>query len=63
METPTPTKKRNGPIPKGYQATSVQLVPEVLQWAVKQPEGLSGLVRKLLEQEMGRRLKRAKAAQ
>ena len=62
METTKPTRKKTGPKPRGYKATSVQLVPEVLEWAITQPEGLSGLVRELLEREMAKRLMIVKAA-
>jgi hypothetical protein len=62
METTKPTRKKTGPKPRGYKATSVQLMPEVLEWATQQPEGLSGLVRQLLEQEMAKRLMIIRAA-
>jgi hypothetical protein len=63
MEIPTPTKRRNGPIPKGFVQTSIQITPDLQQWALRQPEGLSGLVRQLLTEEMERRTRKAKAAQ
>jgi hypothetical protein len=63
-ERPDSTRRKSGPIPHGYQVTSVLLMPDVIEWAKVQPEGLSGLVRILLDEEMERRTKkRAKAAQ
>jgi hypothetical protein len=43
-----------GPVPKGYKATVIQLPPDLLDWAKHQPEGLSGLARRLLTAERAR---------
>ncbi len=34
------------------QLTSLLLEPELIEWAKKQPEGLSGVVRRLLRKAM-----------
>ena len=57
MSTNTVTKIQPGPVSRGFKATSVQLPPDLLEWAKHQPEGLSGLVRLLLSQERPRREK------
>ena len=58
METKPLTKTQPGPISKGYKASSIQLPPDLLNWAKSQPEGLSGLVRHLLTAERQRRARR-----
>lgn len=57
MSTNHETKTQPGPVNRGFKATSVQLPPDMLEWAKHQPEGLSGLVRLLLSQERPRREK------
>jgi hypothetical protein len=54
LTTPHPLKKR-GPVSRGYSNTHILLPPELLEWAKVQPEGLSGLVRALLADELARR--------
>lgn len=34
------------------QLTSILMEPELVEWAKRQPEGLSGMVRRLLRVEM-----------
>lgn len=46
---------RNGPVPHGYVRGQIVLQPDLLEWAKNQPEGLSGLVRQLLQAERQRR--------
>jgi hypothetical protein len=41
-----------GPLPKHYVTVHVCLEPEQRAWAKAQKEGLSGLMRRLLAQEM-----------
>jgi hypothetical protein len=54
MNTPTPRQKKRGQIPKGYVDTHILIQPELLEWAKHQPEGLAGLVRRLLADERAR---------
>jgi hypothetical protein len=54
METNPPPKTPPGPVNRGYKATSIQLPPDLLDWAKAHPEGLSGLCRRLLAAERDR---------
>jgi hypothetical protein len=59
METTQKQRKKTGPIPKGYVLGSFTVQPELLEWAKRQPEGLSGLIRLLFATEKKRRDKEA----
>jgi hypothetical protein len=52
-ESPTPHKR--GRVSHGYVDTHLGLPPDLLQWARQHPEGLGGLVRRLLAAEYARR--------
>jgi len=56
MDTLAPPKKKRGPVPKPNMVSTRFYVHEDLkEWAKYQPEGLSELLRKLLEAERQRR--------
>lgn len=50
METLQKPRKRPGPPKRGYVDTHFLLPPELLEWAKFRPEGLGGLVRRLLQE-------------
>ena len=56
METPLVPKvpKKHGPVPKGYVDAHILIPPYLNDWAKHQPEGLSGLIRRLLKEEYDR---------
>ena len=56
-----PQSRKRGPKPKGYGNTHVLLPQDLIDWAKSQPEGLSGLVRRLLTAERQRRARRPAA--
>jgi hypothetical protein len=62
MEQPPPRRKP-GPRPKGYKRINVFLPRDLADWAMDQPEGLSGLLRRLLIEEYQRRTKAPKRSQ
>ncbi len=43
--------KKRGPVKRDYVSTHVMLPPALIDWAKEQPEGLSGLLRRILTQE------------
>ena len=51
MSSQEPQPRKRGQIPKGYVDTHILIQPELLEWAKRQPEGLAGLVRRLLADE------------
>lgn len=59
MEHTLQTPRKPGPIPKGYKQTVIQLPPDLLEWAKRQPEGLAGLARLLMAEERQRRTQSA----
>ncbi len=46
-----PTLKRRGPKPKGFVRFNLLLEPDVAEWAMDQPDGLSGTIRRCLRAE------------
>lgn len=52
METTDP---KRGPVPKGYVDIHIDLPRPLRDWAKRQPEGVSALVRALLAAEYRRR--------
>jgi hypothetical protein len=57
MDTSATTKqpKKRGPVASGHVSTHVMLPEDLIEWAKHQPEKLSGLVRKALNDERRRR--------
>jgi hypothetical protein len=51
---PSPQPKKPGPPKRGYGHAHILLPPDLIEWAKHHPEGLSGLVRRLLAQERDR---------
>jgi hypothetical protein len=51
MKKPSTLPKKRGPVAKGYEDAHILLPPVLLEWAKHQPEGLSGLMRRLLVAE------------
>lgn len=49
-----PHPMKRGPISKGYVRANMYLDEEMIGWAKDHPEGLSGLLRRLLRQERDR---------
>jgi hypothetical protein len=47
--------KKRGPVPRGYISTHVMLPAEMIALAKEQPEGLSGIARLAIGQELKRR--------
>lgn len=43
--------KKPGPKPKGFARFNLLLEPAVAEWAMEQPEGLSGIIRRCLRAE------------
>jgi len=52
-------KKKTGPKPRGYVRCQLLVPPEALEWAKDHPDGLSGLVRRLLREEIERQKTKA----
>jgi hypothetical protein len=52
-------KQKPGPLNKGYKQTVIQLPPDLLDWAKRQPEGIAGLARRLFTDERQRRTQSA----
>ena len=52
MDTPPP---KTGPVPHGYVDIHIDLPRSLRDWAKRQPEGVSALVRALLAAEYRRR--------
>ena len=53
-----PYPHKPGPVPKGYVDVHIDLTREQRDWAKRQPEGVSALVRRLLTAEQRRRARR-----
>jgi len=47
-------RRKRGPRPKGFIRQHVFLPADLAEWAKNHPEGLSGLVRRLLKDEQQR---------
>jgi hypothetical protein len=48
-------RSKPGPVPKGYVDIHIDLPRRLRDWAKRQPEGVSALVRRLLLDEQRRR--------
>ena len=53
-----PYPHKPGPVPKGYVDVHIDLTPALRDWAKRQPEGVSALVRRLLTAEQRRRARK-----
>lgn len=53
-----PPRTKPGPVPKGYVDIHIDLPRTLRDWAKRQPEGVSALVRRLLLDERKRRASR-----
>jgi hypothetical protein len=51
----SPLRRKPGPRPKGFQRAHVFIPRDLLEWAIEQPEGLSGTIRRALEEFQKRR--------
>lgn len=51
-------ERKYGPVPKGYVDIHIDLPPALRDWAKRQPEGVSALVRRLLAAEQRRRARK-----
>jgi len=51
---PAPKQPKRGPRPKGFLRQHVFLPADLAEWAKNHPEGLSGLIRRLLKEEQAR---------
>jgi len=49
-----PTERTYGPVPKGYVDIHINLPRRLRDWAKRQPEGVSALLRRLLLDEWRR---------
>ena len=54
-------RHKSGPLPKGYVDIHIDLPRPLRDWAKRQPEGVSALVRRLLAEERTRRRPRRAA--
>ena len=55
-----PPRDKPGPVPHGYVDIHIDLPRALRDWAKRQPEGVSALVRRLLTAEQRRRTRRRK---
>lgn len=53
-----PHHPKPGPVPHGYVDIHIDLTPALRDWAKRQPEGVSALVRRLLTAEQRRRARK-----
>lgn len=64
MEKPSISQqpKKRGPLKRGYGNVHILLPPDLIDWAKAQPEGLSGVARRLFTEERRRQARNAPPA-